>query len=103
MYYDNTNANYDSLIGYQDAIKSEIKAHIKNDTWWTVAKENMRLIRHKMILKKKIHPDNNEIKKARLVAQGFTQIPGMEFNETFVPVAKLSSIRTVIVCNQKKT
>lgn len=34
--------------------------------------------------------------KARLVAQGFTQVPGIDFNETFAPVAKLSSIRTLL-------
>ena len=34
--------------------------------------------------------------RARLVAQGFTQLYGIDFHETFAPVARLSSIRTVI-------
>ncbi len=34
--------------------------------------------------------------KARLVAQGFSQRPGVDFNETFAPVAKFVSIRTII-------
>jgi len=34
--------------------------------------------------------------RARLVAQGFTQLYGIDFYETFAPVARLSSIRTVI-------
>ncbi|TFY74079.1 hypothetical protein EWM64_g9934 [Hericium alpestre] len=33
--------------------------------------------------------------KARLVAQGFSQIPGIDFTDTFAPVAKLSSVRLV--------
>lgn len=34
--------------------------------------------------------------EARLVAQGFSQGPGVDFNETSAPVAKFVSIRTII-------
>ena len=34
--------------------------------------------------------------KARLVAQGFSQVPGVDYFDTFAPVARLSSIRTVL-------
>lgn len=34
--------------------------------------------------------------KARLVAQGFTQIEGLDFGETFAPVARLESIRILL-------
>ncbi len=34
--------------------------------------------------------------KERLVAQGYTQLPGLDFNEAFAPVAKLSSFRSMI-------
>ena len=33
---------------------------------------------------------------ARLAAQGFTQMHGVDFQDTFAPVARLSSIRVVI-------
>ena len=34
--------------------------------------------------------------KARLVAQGFSQVEGKDYNETYSPVAKATSMRTVI-------
>lgn len=37
-----------------------------------------------------------ERRKARIVAKGLTQRPGIDFNETFAPVARISSIRIVM-------
>ena len=34
--------------------------------------------------------------KARLVAQGFSQIPGIDYFDTYAPVAKMASIRTFL-------
>lgn len=106
---DNTEISTDEMVNmceeeendndryWHEAIKSEIKAHIKNGTWKIVKREkDMKVIDFKMILKKKPGPKNTEIKKARLVARGFRQRPGIDYNETYSPVAKLSSIRSVI-------
>jgi hypothetical protein len=34
--------------------------------------------------------------KARLVAQGFSQVEGVDYFDTYAPVAKLASIRTIL-------
>ena len=34
--------------------------------------------------------------KARLVAQGFTQVEGLYFDETFAPVARIEAIRLLL-------
>ena len=34
--------------------------------------------------------------KARLVAQGFTQVEGLDFGETFAPVARLEAIKILL-------
>ena len=39
--------------------------------------------------------------KACLVAQGFSQVPGVDYFDTFAPVAKLASIRTVLAMAAK--
>jgi hypothetical protein len=35
-------------------------------------------------------------KKARLVSQGFSQVEGLDFGETFAPIARLEAIRILL-------
>ena len=38
-----------------------------------------------------------------MVARGFTQQPGIDFNETFAPVARMDTVRTILaIAAQKK-
>ncbi|KAL0267392.1 UNVERIFIED_CONTAM: hypothetical protein PYX00_009677 [Menopon gallinae] len=47
-----------------------------------------------MVLRNKFKADgSSKRRKARLVAQGFNQKPGIHFKETFAPVARLGTIR----------
>ena len=51
----------------------------------------------KWIYRNKLDEDGQIIRnKARLVAQGYTQIEGIDFGETFAPVARLESIRIML-------
>jgi hypothetical protein len=34
--------------------------------------------------------------KARLIAQGFSQVEGLDFGETFAPIARLEAIRILL-------
>ena len=51
----------------------------------------------KWIYKRKIGIDGKvEIYKARLVAKGYSQRKGINYHETFLPVAMLKSIHTLL-------
>ncbi|MGO8396474.1 reverse transcriptase domain-containing protein, partial [Rhizobium ruizarguesonis] len=56
-----------------------------------------KAVENKWIFKKKTDADGNvTVYKARLVAKGFRQIPGVDYDETFSPVAMLKSIQILL-------
>jgi hypothetical protein len=60
--------------------------------------EGRRAIGNRWVFEYKINPDGGPpIPKARLVAQGFSQIPFVDYDATFAPVAKSVSVRFVAV------
>jgi len=55
-----------------------------------------KVIGSKWVFRVKQGPDGSILKhKARIIAQGFTQVEGIDFNQTFAPVAKFSSLCTI--------
>ncbi|CAN0825128.1 Retrovirus-related Pol polyprotein from transposon TNT 1-94 [Linum grandiflorum] len=83
---------------WRKAMKAEIDALIANGTWELVNPPNgKKIVDCKWVYKIKYKP-NGEVEryKARLVARGFTQIPGVDFHETFAPVAKLVTVRCLV-------
>jgi hypothetical protein len=83
---------------WKDAILSEIKSLVINDTWDVVDKPNhAKVVGCRTVLRNKYAADGTlDRRKARVVAKGFTQRPGIDFHDTFAPVARLSSLRLLV-------
>ena len=83
---------------WKKAMVEEINVIEKNNTWELVDRPNNKeVIGVKWIYKAKLNPDGSvQRNKARLVAKGYAQQPGIDYNETFAPVARLDTIRSVI-------
>ena len=79
------------------AMQEEIKALIQNRTWDLVPRPpTTNIVGSKWVFKTKLKEDGTiDRYKARLVARGFSQIPGLDFGETFSPVIKHTTIRMI--------
>jgi hypothetical protein len=76
-------------------MNEELDQTEKNQTWELVPRpKNKNVIGTKWIFKNKLN-ENGEItkNKARLVCKGYSQIEGIDFEETFALVARLEAIK----------
>ena len=86
---------------WQIAMDEEMEAIRKNKTWrLTDRPASRRVLKGKWVYKVKNEVDkngNNTTRhKARLCFMGNRQIKGLDFNETFAPVAKFTTIRCIL-------
>ena len=77
-----------------ELMHEELNQFVKNDVWELAPRpENVHVIGTKWIFKNKTDEDGEIIwNKSRLVAQGYTQVEGVYFDESFAPVARLKFI-----------
>ncbi|KAK1696879.1 hypothetical protein QYE76_013576 [Lolium multiflorum] len=82
-----------------EAMHEELNNFKRNKVWTLVEKPKgcRNVIGTKWIFKNKQDEFGNVVRnKARLVAQGFSQVEGIDFGETYAPVARLESIRILL-------
>ncbi|KAF7573927.1 hypothetical protein PtrM4_055500 [Pyrenophora tritici-repentis] len=80
---------------WKAAVLEEITSLIENGTWEEVVPpKDANIVDSKWVFTIKTKPDGTvERFKARLVARGFTQVHGIDYNETFAPTVRMDTLR----------
>jgi hypothetical protein len=83
---------------WEKAMKEEYEALMRNETWELSKLPNGQvLVGCHWVFRLKCDSKGKVVRyKARLVAKGFGQHKGLDYNETFAPVAKFTSIHTLL-------
>ncbi|KAG8048413.1 hypothetical protein GUJ93_ZPchr0009g90 [Zizania palustris] len=81
-----------------NAMHEELENFERNQAWTLVdPPPNVHFIGTKWIFKNKQGEDGTVVRnKARLVAQGYSQLEGIDFTETFARIARLEAIRILL-------
>ncbi|GKV25217.1 hypothetical protein SLEP1_g34687 [Rubroshorea leprosula] len=87
------------------AMQEELNMFEKNATWKLVDRPtNKNVLGVKWVYKVKLNSDGSLNKcKARLVVKGYSQLAGIDFTETFAPVARFDTIRLLFAMAAQKS
>lgn len=90
---------------WRNAMIDELESHRRNGTWELVERPpGRKIVGAKWVLKIKRNEKDEIVKhKARLVAQGCIQKPGIDFEEVYAPVARIATLRTFLVVAAKRS
>ena len=85
-------------VRWKEAMDEEMRALLQNNTWEIVTlPTGKKPVGCKWVYTLKCKSDGSlDRYKARLVARGYTQMYGIDYQETFAPVAKINTIRILI-------
>jgi hypothetical protein len=89
---------HDQKNEWLEAMQDEMKSLHENHTYDLVElPKGKRALKNKWVFRCKTEPNSLQPRyKARLVVKGFSQKKGIDFEEIFSPVIKMSSIRVVL-------
>ncbi|KAJ0468434.1 putative RNA-directed DNA polymerase [Helianthus annuus] len=92
------------IVEWKNAMEEEIVALEHHKTWsLTRLPAGKKAIGLKWVFKLKFHADGSiQRHKARLVAKGYSQQTGIDYEETFSPVARFETIRIVLALAAQK-
>ena len=91
-------------VKWKEAMEAEMRSLQDNDVWDLMElPKGRKSVGCKWVFKVKTNEDGDvERYKARLVAQGFMQVKGADYDETFCPVVRMESLRALVAMSVQR-
>ena len=92
-----TEALKEEPVEWNRAIADKLHSHMENGTWTQATLPvGKKALSTKRVFKFKTNVDGSQRYKVRLVVRRFEQCEGIDFEETFTPVAKFTTVRIML-------